>query len=110
MELDNVWIYVDANYEIIEKVGQGSFGLVVKAKDRRNGKMCAIKLIKEVFYNVNHARSVCRELQLMRYLSTEWKNIYTVKLRDVVIPPMSSSGQKEGEKNGNKIFEDLFLV
>lgn len=68
--------------------------------------MRAIKLIKDVFYNAYEAKKVAREIQIMRLLSKQKKNIYTVKLKDVIIPPVQE-GQQQVE---GLIFKDLFLV
>ena len=40
-------------YEILELVGEGSFGLVTKAYDHKKNTECAIKIIKsyDVYYN-----------------------------------------------------------
>ena len=66
-------------------IGEGTYGQVVKAKHRKTGQIYAIKLIKDIFHNEQHAKQVCRELKIMRHLSKDEDNIYTVKLHDVII-------------------------
>ncbi|KAG6917825.1 hypothetical protein DXG01_000885 [Tephrocybe rancida] len=38
---------LDANYDFLNKLGDGSFGVVVKALHRRSGKFVAVKMIKD---------------------------------------------------------------
>lgn len=49
--MGDVWKYVDEDYEVIETLGQGSYGLVVKCKHKSTGQMRAIKMIKNVFWD-----------------------------------------------------------
>lgn len=84
--LDKEWSSVLSDYEIIRKLSDGSYSQVIKAKNRRTGQLCAIKFIKDVFENEEHAKNVCRELKVMRHLSREKNNIYTPNLLDVIIP------------------------
>lgn len=86
MALDSVWKYVHGDYELLEKLGQGSYGLVLKAKHRDTGKVCAIKHIKNVFYNAYEAIKILREVHIMRKLSCMKTNIFTSKLIDVIVP------------------------
>ena len=52
-------------YEIIELLGEGSFGLVAKAYDHKKNIECAIKIIKsfDVYYN-----QALVEIQLLKYI------------------------------------------
>lgn len=47
-DLSQIWNPVAKKYKIQKILGTGSFGTVVKAKDRLSGKKYAIKLIKDV--------------------------------------------------------------
>ena len=40
---------VPARYQVIKRLGEGSFGFVVAAKDKQTGKRVAIKKIKDAF-------------------------------------------------------------
>ena len=63
------WKFVEADYELLEQIGSGSYGEVIKARHRKSGKVCAIKYIKDIFYNANEAKKVFREISILRKLS-----------------------------------------
>ena len=67
-------------------MGKGSFGEVVKVKSRTDGKIYAIKRVKKVFSSMYQAKSVLREITLLRKLSHNEENIFTIKLFDAVVP------------------------
>ena len=58
-----------------------------------------------MFYNAYEAKKVCREIQLMRYLSKQKDNIFTVRLYDLIIPPL-----QEGQDSEDILFNEIFLV
>jgi len=39
-------VVVDASYELLELIGNGSYGFVAKGKCRKSGRMIAIKIMK----------------------------------------------------------------
>ena len=78
----------------------------MKGKHISKGVTHAIKHINDVFYNTYEAKKVCREISLMRNLSRNAFNIYTVKLLDVFIP---QKGQTSNLNNG-MLFDDLMLI
>ncbi len=53
-------------YLIVEQLGTGSFGEVVKAQCRVTGNYVAIKKITNAFIDVYMARKVLREISLLR--------------------------------------------
>lgn len=55
-------------------------------KHRETGKEYAAKLVKNVMGSKQHARMVARELIILRKLSKVKSNIFTTKLRDVLVP------------------------
>lgn len=75
-------------YLLIRKIGQGSYGTVVKAKHLPTDTFVAIKRIPNVFDNIGDAKRLLREVQILRSIGHH-KNI--VKLLDVVEPTNSSS-------------------
>lgn len=101
-KLPAVWNYVNKDYDIKDIIGKGSYGLVVKAEDRKTKKMYAIKHIDEVFITSYHSKKVTREVLIMAYLSSIKGNVYTAKLHDIIIPPAET---KDGLD-----FDCLFLV
>lgn len=91
-------------YEIIQILGQGAYGLVFLARQQGSGQVRAIKFLDQVFFNAYEAKKVCREIQIMRYLSKRpADNIYTVQLLDIQIP-LSQEAQQVTD------FDQLFLV
>jgi serine/threonine protein kinase len=45
--LSPVWLNVMGQYQLIQEIGQGSFGSVIKANCKSSGQDVAIKLIKD---------------------------------------------------------------
>ena len=43
--LESIWKQITTQYQIIDILGQGSYGKVVKAIDHYNNKVVAIKLV-----------------------------------------------------------------
>jgi len=66
VKLGSIWRTIVAKYEPISFMGEGSFGQVVKARMRSNGRVVAIKYIKNVFRNNYESRKVIREISILR--------------------------------------------
>lgn len=108
---------VPARYQVIKRLGEGSFGFVVAAKDKQTGKRVAIKKIKDAFndeqdgirYGVHSGSElplldscVCmgfyrllRELKLLRHFRGH-ENFVTI--RDLILFP------------NTKNFQDIYIV
>lgn len=63
--LPSIWTEIEPKYQILDFVGQGSFGQVVKAQNKSTGQIVAIKLIQDIFSNHYNAKKVVREIMIM---------------------------------------------
>ena len=81
---------------LIKKIGQGSYGTVVRARHIPTGNMVAIKKIQNVFAKVCDAKRLLREILILKSIGFH-QNI--VKLLDVIEPT-----------NRPHIYNTLFLV
>lgn len=67
------------SYERLERVGEGTYGVVFKARDRRNGQLVAIKKIRLEHESEGVPSTAIREIALLR----ECHHENLVDLRDV---------------------------
>jgi serine/threonine protein kinase len=65
-KLSSCWKALKKDYKLMEVVGEGSVGLIVKARHRLSGKDVAIKKIDCSFDDSNHMKYVLRELTILR--------------------------------------------
>ena len=86
LKLSKIWKYVEEYYDVLEYIGSGSFGQVIKAQAKDTGEIFAIKLIKNVFADTYHCKKVLREVVIMRQLSKMVRNVFTTRLHDVILP------------------------
>ena len=86
--VDPLWNEIETNYgyELICKLGEGSYGEVFKVRHIETGEKFAIKLIKDPFDNVKHATQLYREMVIMRKLSKFHNNIFTTQIVDIILP------------------------
>eukprot|EP00999_Lentomonas_sp_LEN2_P002298 NODE_364_length_1587_cov_97.660274_g332_i0.p1 GENE.NODE_364_length_1587_cov_97.660274_g332_i0~~NODE_364_length_1587_cov_97.660274_g332_i0.p1 ORF type:complete len:426 (-),score=87.23 NODE_364_length_1587_cov_97.660274_g332_i0:138-1415(-) len=66
-----------SRYEPIAKLGSGSYGLVISAKDRITGDKVAIKRCGNVFKHCEDGKRVLREIKMMSML--EHRNVLPIK-------------------------------
>jgi mitogen-activated protein kinase 15 len=52
----------------VKKVGQGAYGQVWKAKNKKTGSICALKKIYEAFRNPSDAQKAYREIRYLQKL------------------------------------------
>ena len=67
-------------------MGEGSFGVVKRAKCLKSGKTVAIKMIKKAFENAYESHKLIRELEILQQLSSRKSNVFTVKVLEVIVP------------------------
>lgn len=89
---------IDEQYEIIEAMGQGAYGIVVAAKDALaedpEDNLCAIKKIERAFEHKLFMQRTLRELKILRLLQHE--NIIGI---NTIIKPATKD-----------TFDDIYLV
>ncbi|CRH03837.1 mitogen-activated protein kinase 1, putative [Plasmodium relictum] len=68
-------------YEIIKKIGKGAYGIVFKAKCKKNNKIVAVKKIFDAFQNSTDAQRTFREIMFLYQLNGH-DNI--IRLMDVL--------------------------
>ena len=91
---------IKQNYKLLEELGKGSFGTVIKAKDRKTGQKVAIKLMKDIGKSSYSLRKLLREIIILRKLSEIENNIFTTKLLDIITPASSPNDPKK-RNSGN---------
>lgn len=104
IKLNAVWQTICGRYQPITFLGEGTFGQVIKAKDLQTGQFVAIKLIRDIFSNSYESRKVLREIMIMRQLTEMEDNVFSPRLRDILIP------SKKTPTGFEKSFNDIFLV
>jgi mitogen-activated protein kinase 1/3 len=92
MELERIWRDANKQYKLVDFLGKGSYGQVVKAKHRETKEIYAIKCIKCDPTNLYFFRYVIREIQILRQLSQMESNVFTVKIHDIIVP--ESAGEE----------------
>lgn len=65
---DTIDTKVLRSFEIIKKVGQGAYGQVWKARNKKTGAICALKKIYEAFRNSSDAQKAYREIKYLQRL------------------------------------------
>ncbi|XP_077249710.1 putative serine/threonine-protein kinase At1g09600 [Tasmannia lanceolata] len=75
------------SFEKLDKIGQGTYSTVYKARDLETGKIVALKKVRFVYMDPESVRFMVREIQIQRRL--DHPNI--VKLEGLVTSRMSSS-------------------
>ena len=56
---------VKSIYKFVERIGQGTFGLVFKGLDRKTGERVAIKVMKKKKMNENDMNDLQSEIEIM---------------------------------------------
>lgn len=61
--------YLYQCYEILHKIGEGSFGTVYKVRSKEDNRLYAVKIFKEPFRNKTHRKQVLEEVMRHQQLS-----------------------------------------
>ena len=101
--LSSQWKVIRDKYKLLDVLGEGTFGKVIKARLRDTGKLVAIKFIEADFTQINPIRNVIRELQILRQFTLMKENIFTTKLLDI---KLASKTDKLGSATGIFIVMD----
>ncbi|CAG07587.1 unnamed protein product [Tetraodon nigroviridis] len=81
---------VGEEYDIIEKIGTGAYGVVSSARRRDNGQKVAIKKISNVFEVVTNAKRTLRELKILKH----FKHDNIIAIKDILQPNLPHSAFK----------------
>lgn len=77
VKVGDLTFVVDKKFQVVERIGKGAYGQVVKAIDLSQEeevfKNCAIKKIEEVFEHATYSKRCLRELKILRLL--DHKNV-----------------------------------
>ncbi|XP_065853871.1 cell division control protein 2 homolog C [Euphorbia lathyris] len=93
-------------YEKLEKVGEGTYGKVYKAKDKTTGQLVALKKTRLEMDEEGIPPTALREVSLLQMLS---QSLYVVRLLSVeYVDANSSTGDKNNENAISK--SNLYLV
>jgi len=87
---------VQQRFELVKRLGEGSYGVVVAARDRETGKRCAIKKVKDAIEDCHDGIRTLRELRLLRHFR-DHENC--IQVRNVIFSPDAPQG-----------FRDIYIV
>ncbi|KAK7919667.1 hypothetical protein WMY93_010951 [Mugilogobius chulae] len=81
---------VGEEYDIIETIGTGAYGVVSSARRRDNGQQVAIKKISNAFEVVTNAKRTLRELKILKH----FKHDNIIAIKDILQPNLPHSAFK----------------
>ncbi|KAJ8364330.1 hypothetical protein SKAU_G00131610 [Synaphobranchus kaupii] len=81
---------VGDEYDIIETIGTGAYGVVSSARRRDNGQRVAIKKIPNAFEVVTNAKRTLRELKILKH----FKHDNIIAIKDILQPALPHSAFK----------------
>uniref|UniRef100_A0A671KH75 Mitogen-activated protein kinase n=1 Tax=Sinocyclocheilus anshuiensis TaxID=1608454 RepID=A0A671KH75_9TELE len=81
---------VGEEYDIIETIGTGAYGVVSSARRRDNGQQVAIKKIPNAFEVVTNAKRTLRELKILKH----FKHDNIIAIKDILQPMVPHSAFK----------------
>ncbi|XP_061613051.1 mitogen-activated protein kinase 7 isoform X1 [Phyllopteryx taeniolatus] len=81
---------VGEEYDVIETIGTGAYGVVSSARRRDNGQQVAIKKISNAFEVVTNAKRTLRELKILKH----FKHDNIIAIKDILQPNLPHSAFK----------------
>uniref|UniRef100_A0A3B4XL48 mitogen-activated protein kinase n=1 Tax=Seriola lalandi dorsalis TaxID=1841481 RepID=A0A3B4XL48_SERLL len=81
---------VGEEYDVIETIGTGAYGVVSSARRRDNGRQVAIKKISNAFEVVTNAKRTLRELKILKH----FKHDNIIAIKDILQPNLPHSAFK----------------
>lgn len=78
---EQIELHIYKKFEILQKLGQGAYGIVWKAIDRKTKQVVALKKVFDAFHNATDAQRTFREVMILQELNGH-ENI--VKLLNVI--------------------------
>nr|WRY74751.1 mitogen-activated protein kinase 7 [Rachycentron canadum] len=78
---------VGEEYDVIETIGTGAYGVVSSARRRDNGQQVAIKKISNAFEVVTNAKRTLRELKILKH----FKHDNIIAIKDILQPNLPHS-------------------
>ncbi|CAF1072515.1 unnamed protein product [Didymodactylos carnosus] len=102
--LDVTFELSSTKYEAVENIGNGAYGVVCLALNKKTGDNVAIKKIADVFKHCLLAKRTFREIKILKYLKHE--NI--IAIRDIFTT--NKDNETEVEKEQNTSIKDVYIV
>lgn len=107
--INKLKVAIQRKYDIVEMVGNGSYGTVMKAKNRLTEELVALKIMKSQPKMEYEIIKLLRELQLMRALNKLnvqffGNNCFVPKILDIICPDSKQpvSRRSIGERLANQ--------